>query len=345
MTHLYERVAGSPVGWNASLGRRMRDDDLVTLGTSSLTLAERALEESRYDVAADLIAYQHEEMTRINEAVLTWLTEILAHRAGLAGLHRSAASAEAAVITSSLGSFNAGEGDLVAAISACRAGDRDAAAARAELMRIRTASVHDLLVWWTQHLLTELATDHGDEAVRDVVLEAYNSLWSRRYANWYEMDALERLQLSVEGMRGHLSGPRHRGDVVIAEDEDAYRMVLDPCGSCGVLRRGDPDSGRRACDPAGPRKPYEWTYNRTDMGWYAVHSAIVMEWLQVREGRPPFRPLLGCDLDGPCTWFVFKNAAAAYPAEPAMAALLGNSRSGSADAEHPEAVADESPRS
>ena len=43
---------------------------------------------------------------------------------------------------------------------------------------------------------------------------AYEHIWKPRYATWGDMSPEERLQLSVEGMRGgHLSGPRHRGDV------------------------------------------------------------------------------------------------------------------------------------
>lgn len=67
------------------------------------------------------------------------------------------------------------------------------------------------------------------------------------------MAPLERLQLSVEGMRGHQSGRRRRGDVGVLEEHDRYVMVLDPCGSCGILRQGDPEGGRRPSDPAGNR--------------------------------------------------------------------------------------------
>ena len=112
-------------------------------------------------------------------------------------------------------------------------------------------------------------------------------------------------------MRGHLSGPSHRGDVGVLDEGDRYTMVLDPCGSCGVLRRGDPDSGRQPCRPAGTTTPHDWTWNRVGIGWYAVHSAIVMEWLQMKDGGPPLRPLEGCDTDGPCRWFIYKDPAAA----------------------------------
>ncbi len=326
MTATAAGVPGSPVGWSERLGRRIRTDGPATLGVSTQTLAEQALLRGDLDVAADLVRYFHEEMTRIDDAVLTWLVEILAARTGALGPSRGPALDEAGRVVAGLASFDPGGGDLAAALTAIEDGAPGAAVRRTELMRVRTAAVHDLLVWWVQHLLTDIAQQHGEDAVRDVVVTTYDSLWAKRYADWPQMSALERLQLSVEGMRGHLSGPRHRGDVRIEEDDVAYRMVLDPCGSCGVLRRGDLDSGRAPCDVAGTRERHDWAYGRIGLGWYAVHSAIVMEWLQVRGGQPPFRPLLGCDQPGPCTWFVYKDAAAAVPAEPAMRQLYERSR-------------------
>ena len=118
-------------------------------------------------------------------------------------------------------------------------------------MRVRWAAQHDGLVVWIQEVLTEIADSYGEDAVREVVTLAYEHIWKPRYVLWPTMSPEERLQLSVEGMRGgHLSGPRHRGDVGVSDEGDRYVMSLDPCGSCGVLRRGDPDSGRAPHQPA-----------------------------------------------------------------------------------------------
>jgi hypothetical protein len=113
----------------------------------------------------------------------------------------------------------------------------------------------------------------------------------------------------VEGMRGgHLSGPRHRGDVGLSDEGDRYVMSLDPCGSCGILRRGDPDSGRPSQAPAGNTEPHPWTWGRVGMSWYSVHSPIALEYIQMADGRPPLRPLEDCDMpDRPCRWFIYKD--------------------------------------
>jgi hypothetical protein len=301
---------GSPLKWSDTLHRRIRCDGLETLGVSTQTLAERSLEAGDWDVAVDLAQYFLDEMTRINDALFTWLTVILPFRAELVG---RTDDDEGRRVVEAMRGFGPGDGDLAAVLEACARQDADAARARLELLRVRVAAVHDQLVWWIQQLLSDMVEQHGEDSVRDVVLRTYDVLWKVRYAEWNLMTPEERLQISVEGMRGHLSGPRHRGDVGILDEGDRLTMVLDPCGSCGVLRRGDPDSGRPPCNPAGTATRHPWAWNELGVGWYAVHSPIAMEWIDMREGRPPLRPLEGCDQEGPCRWFIYKNPHDARP--------------------------------
>ncbi len=312
-------LPGSPVLWSELLGRRIRQDGIETLGVSTQTLAEQYLAKGEWQIAGDLAEYFLDEMTRINNALFTWLEVILAFPGS--GVSVDGAAEPRQVIAAMRG-FGPGDGDLVAVAVACDAKDLEEASARIETMRVRVAAVHDQLVWWIQHLLADIAERHSEEAVRDAVVRTYEELWRHRYAAWPRMTPVERLQISVEGMRGHLSGPRHRGDVGIVEEDDRFRMLLDPCGSCGVLRRGDPDSGRPGCDPAGTRTAHDWSWKRLGVGWYAVHSAIVMEWLPQQEGRPPMRPLEGCDTAGACNWFIYKDPQAV------RAEHLGRTKSG-----------------
>lgn len=296
---------GSPVQWCAALGRRMRLDGIETLGVSTQTLAEQHLDAGSWVSAADLAEYFLDEMTRINDALYTWLTIILsAHNTSESSVTDRAGIVR---IVAAMRGFGAGDGDLAAVLAACAAADARTARERLELMRVRVAAVHDQLVWWIQHLLTDIAETQGEDAVRDIVVLTDEVLWRPRYEAWQDMTPLERLQISVEGMRGHLSGPRHRGDVGLLDEGDRYTMILSPCGSCGVLRQGDPDSGRPGCEPAGTQQAHDWAWNRIGVGWYAVHSAIVMEWLPMRQGQPPLRPLESCDTGGPCRWFIYKN--------------------------------------
>lgn len=318
----------SPLRHSATLGRVIRQDGIATLGVSTQTLFERALEAGDRQLAADLLRYYWDELWRIGGALFQWLEDIVdfhVERAGGAaggtadGPRGTAGGADAtagtaglgALLTGGLARFDPSSGDRERALRQCAAGEVEAAIASAELMRVRYAALHDAWVAWIQDLIGEIAARHGEEAVLESVARTAQRLWRPRYAAWSEMEPLERLQLSVEGMRGHLSGTGRRGDVGIVEEEDRYVMVLDPCGSCGVLRRGDPDSGRAPADPAGTREQHAWAWDRIGVGWYAVHSAIVMEHLPMRDGLPPLRPLRGCDRDGPCRWMVYKDPHAA----------------------------------
>jgi hypothetical protein len=294
-----------------TLGRPIRQDGLETLGTSTQTLIEEAVAGARWELAAELTSYFATEIAIMNGILFTWLADIIDDRVERAA--GGAAATEVAGIGSTIlagfRSFDPGRGDLDRALGAIGAQNAAGTVAAVELMRVRWAAQHDGLVVWIQELLAEVARTFGEEAVLEVVTRAYEHIWKPRYELWGRMTPEERLQLSVEGMRGgHLSGPRHRGDVGVADEGDRYVMSLDPCGSCGILRRGDPDSGRPPRDPAGNARPHPWTWGRVGMSWYSVHSPIALEYLQMRDGQPPLRPLEDCDLpDRPCRWFIYKD--------------------------------------
>jgi len=302
-----------PGGWPASpirhseiLGRSLRQDGTETLGASTQTWAEIAIEEGRWGLALELVEYFAREIAIMNDVLFVWLTDILDYRLGRAGATEDGLGDK---LLSGFRRFQPGAGDLERARVALAAQDGPAAIAAIELMRVRWAAQHDGLVVWIQEVQTEIAQAFGEEAILESVTLAYEHIWKPRYERWGSMTPELRLQLSVEGMRGgHLSGPRKRGDVGISDEGDRYVMSLDPCGSCGVLRRGDPDSGRPPHPSATNQVPHAWTQGRTGMSWYSIHSMIALEYLQMVEGQPPLRPLEDCDLpDRPCRWFIYKD--------------------------------------
>jgi hypothetical protein len=219
------------------LGRAIRQDDIDILGVSTFALFDRSVQSGRFDHAATLAPYAWDECGRIGQALYTWIDDIVAFELRGGG---SFPWPVAKGLMSDVRTYNIGSGDLEAAIAACRAGDAAEASAALERMRVRWCAIHDWLVVWIQELLASLAARFGEGAVLESVRHAYEVIWGPRYVHWYQMTPLERLQLSVEGMRGHLSGPQRRGDVGLLEEHDRFVMELDPCGSCGVLRRGDP---------------------------------------------------------------------------------------------------------
>ncbi len=298
----------SPISYSEMLDRPLRQDGLETLGTSTQTWAEVAIEEGHWGLALELTEYFASEISIMNEVLFVWLTDILDYRLAMAGATEDGLGHK---LLGGYRQFKPGAGDLERARAALAAHDAPGAVAAIELMRVRWAAQHDGLVVWVQEVQTEIAEHFGEDAIRESVTLAYEHIWKPRYALWSEMSPELRLQLSVEGMRGgHLSGPRHRGDVGVSDEGDRYVMSLDPCGSCGVLRRGDPDSGRPPHRSATNQEPHAWTQWRTGMSWYSIHSMIALEYIQMSEGQPPLRPVEDCDLpDRPCLWFIYKDTA------------------------------------
>jgi hypothetical protein len=296
----------SPIRFSPLLGRPLRQDGLATIGTSTQTWAEAAIEDSNWQLALELVEYFAREIAIMNDVLFVWLSDILDYRLARGGATEDGLGDK---LLGGFRRFQPGAGDLERARVALADQNGPGAVAAVELMRVRWAAQHDGLVAWVQEIQTEIATHFGEDAIRESVTLAYEHIWKPRYALWGEMTPELRLQLSVEGMRGgHLSGPRHRGDVGVADEGDRYVMLLDPCGSCGVLRRGDPDSGRPPHPSATNREPHPWTQFRTGMSWYSVHSMIALEYIQMSEGGPPLRPVEDCDLpDRPCRWFIYKD--------------------------------------
>ncbi len=298
---------------NAVLGRMLRVDDLDTLGISTQTLAEEAIRAGRTDEAIALVDYFHQEM-RIMHTIMT----------------SRATSSPAAAHPTTLATFRLRCWTSGAPIRSAR---RCASAARRRFARLcsgqsltvppappKPSPCSTRCAWSSR---TTIAARWGEEAVLESILETHQSIWGDRYENWARMTAHERLALTVEGMRGgHFSGERRRGDVTVRDDGDRLVMVMDLCGSGGVLRRGDPETGRPP-HPAGKgdasaalsmtgtnQTPHDWTWQKTGVHWYCSHCAIAMEWLPGRQRGRLLRPLDHVmDPNAPCTWYIYKDEA------------------------------------
>ena len=297
-----------------AIGRVLRLDDLDTLGVSTQTLAEEAMNQGDWERARALVDYFFEEMRIMHGILATWIKDILRYIVEHAGADDPSARAASIGIARMLEAYPIGQASRERCTEAIAAGDGSAATDWLDTMRLEFKNPHEMLVAWIQDLLTYVARTWGEEAVLDSILETHQSIWGDRYARWDQMTPLEKLALTVEGMRGgHFSGARRRGDMVLIDEGDRYRMVMDPCGSGGVLRRGDPETGRAPypIDEHGTnQEPHLWTWQKTGVHWYCSHCCISMEWLPGRKRGRPLRPLDHVmDPEAPCTWYIYKDEA------------------------------------
>lgn len=190
-----------------------------------------------------------------------------------------------------------------------RAGQSEEAIELLDYMRLEYKIIHDFLVRWIQDLKTYIADKTGEESVMEAVRHTYEAGWKPRYQLWETMTPEEKLQLTVEGMRGHFSGPGRRGDVSIDEEKDRYVIRFDPCGSGQILRRGDPETGESPYPTDGVnKKAHDWTWNKTGVHWYCSHCCSVTEWMTMQDLGYPLRPVdYDHDPHKPCTWYIYKD--------------------------------------
>jgi hypothetical protein len=327
-----------------ALGREIRQDAPAGLGRATYWGVADALAAHEGGEAARLARYMLLEYRTIYGFCLDWARDLTAALGRLGGaatvadvrrgtrLRYAAVRAaqwrlldegEVPAVDARLDRIVAGEeraetlgAEELARLETAAARDADAEAKAALEALWRTYLVpHDFLVAWVHDVLTAIARRGGEDAVLHAVEATYEQGWKPRYARWDAMSPELRLALSVEGMRGHLSGRSRKGDVEIVEEPDRYVMRLGPCGSGGILRFGDPASGAGPYGLEGAsRQPHPWTWGRAGVLWYSTHCPIVTEWLTTRDRGVPLRPIEPPEHTGdPCRWYVYKDPARTRP--------------------------------
>ncbi|GAB4550249.1 MAG: hypothetical protein OHK0023_15870 [Anaerolineae bacterium] len=294
------------------IGRTLRLDSIETIGISSQTLAEEAIRAGRDDEARTLIAYFLGEMQIMHKIMTTWLQDILRYMIEKSGAQQGMDTSISAAVLRVWNAVPLGIAPRDRCLEALSAGKRDEAIDWLDKMRLEFKNPHDVIVAWVQDMLSYCAATWGEESVLETILHTHQSIWGDRYAAWDQMTPWEKVALTVEGMRGgHFSGARRRGDVQVSEETDRFVISFDPCGSGGVLRRGDPETGRGPhpiTEHGTNREAHLWTWQKTGVHWYCSHCAIAMEWLPGRKRGHPLRPLdHTLDHDAPCVWYVYKD--------------------------------------
>lgn len=296
--------------YNELLGRQLRSDDIETIGTSTYSLIELSIQNDRAGEALPLLPYYLKEMQIMHEILMIWAQDIMRYLIRHdTGSENSIAANLSAVICRTWRDFELGVAPMERVKEAIQAGDKEVATNWLERLWLDFKVPHDVLVAWINEMFAYLAQD-TEQHILDSILETHQSIWGNRYEKWDLMTPWEKVALTVEGMRGHLSGQSRKGDVLVREEEDRYVIAFDPCGTGGVLRRGDPETGHRPYPTTGQNQiSQEWIWDdKTGVHWYCSHCAIAMEWLPGNQRGYVFRPLdHNMDHQAPCVWYVYKD--------------------------------------
>ncbi|MCI0350594.1 MAG: hypothetical protein L0Z53_14315, partial [Acidobacteriales bacterium] len=173
--------------------------------------------------------------------------------------------------------------------------------------------IHDIECDWAWALLTVIARTWGEDILGEVLRVTEEPWVTVRYEKLRDMAVEDSLRLTIEGMRGHFSGPNRAGTISVAEESDRYVLSFDACGTGGRMRRGDPTvgSGSRLVAPyhfLNVTEAYDWTWNRKGVCAYCAHCAVVNQILPIEGlGRPMRLTEYPENPGDPCRWIIYQD--------------------------------------
>lgn len=199
-------------------------------------------------------------------------------------------------------------------VEAIDAGDLEGARRLAQAAQDETKSLHDLMCDWVWDLLTQVGQRFGESAVHDVLRSSQSTWMMRRtWRAFLKLPVDKRVALTAEVMRSHRCGPDQDGTIDVIDEGDRYAIVMDPCGSGGRMRRGDPVDGT----PSRLGKPYDFgvtetatpeSWSKNGVPYYCLHCCqnerLPTEW----GGHPLWVTGYDPDASRPCAWYFYKRA-------------------------------------
>lgn len=296
--------------YSEKFGRTIRLDRPEELGIPTQNLIEAALDDGNATAALELLAYMRQESDILNKTVLGgWLSSLVSYL--LERIEREDLRLVTRIPSEATwkGFETLARDRYAEASNAIARGAMAEAKLAVEGMRKTYKTLNDLVVCWVQDILTFLARTYGEDEPARAMRPAYEHIWRERYRLWVQLTPEEQLALSAEGMRAHFGGPTRRGEFVIRDEGDRYAMFFDPCGTGGVLRRGDPETSAPPYATEGfNSEPRGWTWGQVGVPWYSTHCNLYLETFAAEDHGYPIRPV-GYDPDphAPCVWYVYKD--------------------------------------
>jgi hypothetical protein len=307
-----EAIVHDVVAYSEAFGRLIRQDPPNQLGVPTQYLAMLAIERGDTEVAGSLIRYMRQECDLIFDSMMVlWLQEILEFADETLGLGRFPTLMRVPREHIWASFQRVGNDFLDDALAALSVGDFGQVDLSLGHGRRVYKTMGDEVVKFVQDILTELVNELGDDGPISALRGPYDHIWRKRYAQWETLTGEQRLQLSCEGMRAHFGGPTRQGEFRVDDEGLRFRMSFAGCGTGGVLRRGDIETGEGPYMTVGTIKtPQAYSWGLTGMPWYCVHCSLYLEHWPVEESGVNRRPVIFVDEpDSPVTteWLVYKE--------------------------------------
>lgn len=203
-----------------------------------------------------------------------------------------------------------GGSTLRLAYAAMDRGDLADAKRIAEYARLEWQVVHDMYVNWSWSFFTYIADTYGEAELEKAMRSVLASYYKARYDKVMASDVKTQLQLTVEGLRGHLMGPGRQGDIAITEEEDRYVLKLNPCGSGGVARQRVESGNEPTPQLFGfSKKAHPWTWGKEHVCYYCAHCTMVNEIMAIENYGHPMRVTEYPETaEDACIWYIYKDS-------------------------------------
>ena len=326
----------------AGLGRAVRAGAAADAGLADRRFILQRIHDGNRSGALEALDHVHHTHGEMLEAALEWArqcpvaaaehlaTADNAHlnaqaieqwRADTASLKESAAAEQA---MTAIEMTLPGVADMTAAVSATSmlAGltepyqrlreqihDGDAVAAATSLDRYFLAARirHDALFQYPSSYATVVLRELGQSECETFI--RYSLQETRFHPGLFELaKSLAPADLAAflaEHLRAHFSGPGRDGSVRVDEDNDAYRLRFDPCGSGGAIRRRLQAAGNGP-DRLAHATPMTWQ-RADEVPPFCAHCA----YNEIRSVELLGYPLVVTEFDPdaskPCGWTIYKD--------------------------------------
>lgn len=202
-----------------------------------------------------------------------------------------------------------GVSTLKKAFDAMDGGDTAEAKRIVEYARLEWQVDHDMYVNWSWAFFTYIATTYGEEALEKAMRFVLQSYYKDRYEKVMKSDVKTQLQLTVEGLRGHLMGPGRQGDIEITEEKDRFKLKLNPCGSGGVARQRVESGAEPNPHLFGfTKEAHPWTWGKERVCYYCAHCSMVNEIMSIENFGHPMRITeYPKNAEDACIWYIYKD--------------------------------------
>jgi len=180
-----------------------------------------------------------------------------------------------------------------------------------DILKEERIILHDFFADACTALYTWIGRNLGEEKLEDMFVYSFEQSALRQIYNLLDIEierGLEAYVLARAGWVAHsCSGAgEHGGAFSLAEDDEKFTFIMDPCGSGGRLWR----KGRYEppFEFGLTKKAYPWSYNRENFPYYCVHCSFLNELLPYKHlgyiNWPVDPPVEAMDV---CKWHLYKD--------------------------------------